>query len=72
MRDVSVSQITAYIGKDIRDEYGRVRGRLAGPLISPLGRLEAIIVEHEDGEFSKHSTNQLKFEDGELKIISNS
>jgi hypothetical protein len=70
MRDVSIAQITAYIGNNIRDEYGRVRGRLAGPLITPLGRLDAILVEHEDGEFTKHSTDQLKFEDGELKIIS--
>lgn len=70
MRDISIGEITSYMGRNIKDEYGRVRGRLAGPIITPLGRLEAILLEHEDGEFTKHPTDQLKFEDGELKIIS--
>ncbi|HJX24076.1 MAG TPA: CdvA-like protein [Candidatus Bathyarchaeia archaeon] len=70
MKDVTTGEILSYIGKALKNEYGRTKGRLAGPIITPLGHLEAVLLEHEDGEFTRHLADQLKFEDGELKIIS--
>jgi hypothetical protein len=70
MKEVTTGEILSHIGKALKDEYGRTKGRLAGPIITPLGHLEAVLLEHEDGRFTRHLADQLKFEDGELKIIS--
>lgn len=54
------SNISLFIGKPVRDEYGRQIGRIASFAISPNGRINGVFVQHEDGGFSRYPSDQLR------------
>ena len=64
----SISNPFLFVGKQIRDEYGRQVGRVASFKITPTGRIEGIFVEHGDGEFLSYSSDQIKIDNGNLVI----
>jgi hypothetical protein len=64
----SISNPFLFVGKPIRDEYGRQIGRVASFKVTPTGRVDGIFVEHGDGEFLSYSSDQIKVDNGNLVI----
>ena len=63
-----ISNPFLFVGKQIRDEYGRQIGRVASFKITPTGRIDGIYVEHGDGEFLSYTSDQIKIDNGNLVI----
>lgn len=63
-----ISNPFLFVGKQIRDEYGRQVGRVASFKVSPTGRIDGVFVEHGDGEFLSYSSDQIKIDNGNLII----
>jgi hypothetical protein len=64
----SISNPFLFVGKQIRDEYGRQIGRVASFKVTPAGRIDGIFVEHGDGEFLSYTSDQIKIDNGNLVI----
>ena len=58
------------IGKPVKDEYGRVVGKIASFAMTPNGKFDAVFVEFSGGKFSKQPIEQLKFNGAEVTFIS--
>ena len=58
------------VGKQIKDEYGRVIGKVASFAVTPSGKFDAVFVELGDGKFLKDSTEHLKFDGADITLIS--
>jgi hypothetical protein len=59
------------VGKQVKDEYGRVIGKIASFAVTPRGRFEDVFIERGDGKFSKHSVDYLKVDGSEITLLSN-
>ena len=64
----SISNPFLFVGKQIKDEYGRQIGRVASFKVTPTGRIDGIFVEHGDGEFLSYSNDQVRIDNGNLII----
>ena len=64
----SISNPFLFVGKQIKDEYGRQIGRVASFKVTPTGRIDGIFVEHGDGEFLSYASDQIKLDNGDLVI----
>ena len=64
----SISNPFLFVGKQIKDEYGRQIGRVASFKVTPTGRIDGIFVEHGDGEFLSYTNDQIRIDNGELVI----
>jgi len=64
----SISNPFLFVGKQIKDEYGRQVGRVASFKVTPTGRIDGVFVEHGDGEFLSYPNDQIKIDNGELVI----
>lgn len=58
-----------FIGKAVKDEYGRQIGRIASFLVSPSGRVDGVFVEHGDGEFLTYSSDNFRIDNGDFVIL---
>jgi len=58
------SNLFLYIGKPVKDEYGRQVGKIASFAVNPNGRVNGVFVEHGDGEFIRYPSEQFNV-DGE-------
>jgi hypothetical protein len=58
------------VGKQIKDEYGRVIGKIASFAVTPSGKFDAVFVELGDGKFLKDSAEHLKFDGADITLIS--
>ncbi len=58
------------VGKPVKDEYGRVIGKVASFALTPNGKFEAVFIEFSGGQFSKQPMEQLKFTGSEVTYIS--
>jgi F0F1-type ATP synthase membrane subunit b/b' len=65
------SNLFLSIGKPIKDEYGRVVGRVASFALTPNGKFDGVYVESNDGKFLKQSMEHLKFNGAEVTFTSN-
>ena len=63
-----ISNPFLFVGKQIKDEYGRQIGRVASFKVTPTGRIDGVFVEHGDGEFLSYSNDQIKVNNGNLVI----
>jgi hypothetical protein len=63
------SNFFLYIGKPVKDEYGRQVGKIASFAVNPNGRVSGVFVEHGDGEFLRYPTEQINV-DGEDVTLS--
>lgn len=70
MAKLSSSNPFLFIGKPVKDEYGRQVGRIASFKVSPNGRVNGVFVEHGDGEFFRYSTTQLEIGDDGIVLLS--
>ncbi len=67
---MSNSNLFLSIGKPIKNEYGRVIGKVASFALTPNGKFDAVYVEFGDGQFSKQPMESLKFNGAEITFIS--
>lgn len=63
------SNLSLFIGKQVRDEYGRQIGRIASFAISPNGRINGVFVQHEDGGFSRYSGDQFRISGDDVVFL---
>ena len=59
------------VGKQIKDEYGRVIGKIASFALTPSGKFDTVFIEQGDGRFMKHSVESLKLDGADITLISN-
>ena len=67
---MSNSNLFLYIGKPIKNEYGRIVGKVASFALTPSGKFDAVYVEFGDGQFTKQPMETLKFNGAEVTFIS--
>jgi hypothetical protein len=67
---MSNSNLFLYIGKPIKNEYGRIIGKVASFALTPRGKFDAVFVEFGDGQFTKQPMETLKFNNAEVTFIS--
>jgi len=58
------------IGKPVKDEYGRIVGKVASFALTPSGKFDAVYIELGDGKFLKNSVEYLKFDGDNVTLIS--
>ena len=63
------SNLFLYIGKPVKDEYGRQVGKVASFAVSPNGRVNGIYIEQGDGEFQRYSNDQVKVDGEEVTLL---
>jgi len=62
------SNLFLYIGKPVKDDYGRQVGKIASFQVTPNGRVNGVFVEHGDGEFLRYPSDQFKMEGDEVTL----
>ena len=67
---MSNSNLCLSIGKPIKNEYGRVIGKVASFALTPNGKFDAVYVEFGDGQFTKQPMESLRFNGAEVTFIS--
>ena len=67
---MSNSNLFLYIGKPIKNEYGRIIGKVASFALTPSGKFDAVFVEFGDGQFTKQPMETLRFNGAEVTFIS--
>jgi hypothetical protein len=67
---MSNSNLFLSIGKPIKNEYGRVIGKVASFALTPNGKFDAVYVEFGDGQFTKQPMESIKFNGAEITFIS--
>ncbi len=67
---MSNSNLFLSIGKPIKNEYGRVIGKVASFALTPNGKFDAVYVEFGDGQFSKQPMESIRFNGAEITFIS--
>jgi len=58
------------LGKQVKDEYGRIVGKVASFTVNPNGEVENIILRRGDGEFSRYPVSYLKIDGDSVTLIS--
>jgi len=58
------------VGKQIKDEYGRVVGKVASLALTPSGKFDAVFIEQGDGKFLKRNVEHLKFDGADITLTS--
>jgi SHS2 domain-containing protein len=58
------------VGKPVKDEYGRIIGKVASFAMTPNGKFDAVFIEFSGGQFSKQPMEQLKFTGSDVTYIS--
>jgi hypothetical protein len=67
---MSNSNLFLSIGKPIKNEYGRIIGKVASFALTPSGKFDAVFIEFGDGQFSKQPIESLRFNGAEVLFIS--
>jgi hypothetical protein len=67
---MSNSNLFLSIGKPIKNEYGRVIGKLASFALTPSGKFDAVYVEFGDGQFTKQPMESIRINGAEITFIS--
>lgn len=58
------------LGKEIKDEYGRVVGEVVSFAVKPDGGVDSVYIKHSDGRFAKYPVENLRVEGSEAISIS--
>ena len=58
-----------FVGKTVRDEYGRQIGRVVSFMFSLNGRVNEVLVERGDGEFFRYPSNQFITDDAGVRLL---
>jgi len=63
------SNFFLYIGKPVKDEYGRQIGKIASFAVNPNGRVSGVFVEHGDGEFLRYPSEQFNVDGEDITLL---
>ncbi len=66
---MSNSNLFLYIGKPIKNEYGRIIGKVASFALTPDGKFDAVYMEFGDGQFTKQPMENLRFNGSEVTFV---
>ncbi len=66
---MSNSNLFLYIGKPIKNDYGRIIGKVASFALTPDGKFDAVYVEFGDGQFTKQPMENLRFNGAEITFV---
>jgi hypothetical protein len=66
---MSNSNLFLYIGKPIKNEYGRIIGKVASFALTPDGKFDAVFMEFSDGQFTKQPMENLRFNGSEVTFL---
>ena len=66
---MSNSNLFLCIGKPVKNEYGRVIGRIASFGLTPSGKFESVYLEFGDGQFTKQPMESLRFNGADITYI---
>jgi hypothetical protein len=66
---MSNSNLFLYIGKPVRNEYGKLIAKVASFGLTPSGKFESVYLESGDGQFTKHPMENLRFNGAEVIFI---
>jgi hypothetical protein len=66
---MSNSNLFLYIGKPIKNEYGRIIGKVASFGLTPDGKFDAVFMEFGDGQFTKQPMENLRFNGSEITYV---
>lgn len=69
MSYVSEEELKNFLGKDLRDTYGRRIGRIIGLCIDDFGELKALQVEHGSGNLGQYSCDHVVIDRGAVVLI---
>lgn len=69
MSKPSSSNPLLFIGKSVKDDYGRQIGQVASFIVTPSGRVDSILVKHGDGGFSRYPSEHFKTLDDGLVLL---
>jgi hypothetical protein len=58
------------LGKEVKDEYGRIVGKVVSFAVKPNGGIDSVYIRQSDGRFSKHPAGNLKVEGSEVIFLS--
>lgn len=58
------------LGKEVKDEYGRVIGEVASFAVKPNGGIDSVYIRQSDGRFAKHPADNIKVEGSEAIFLS--
>jgi hypothetical protein len=64
------SNLFLSVGKPVKDEYGRIIGKIATFAVTPSGKFESVFIERGDGQFLKHSVEHLKVDRADIILLS--
>jgi hypothetical protein len=64
------SNLFISIGKQIKDEYGRIIGKATSFAVNPNGRINSIYIEQGNGKMMKCPAENLKVEDSGIILLS--
>lgn len=64
------SNLFLFLGKPIKNEYGKVIGKVASFALTPNGKFDDVFIEFGDGQFSKKSIEHLRFNGSEITFVS--
>ncbi|XHH10180.1 MAG: hypothetical protein ACFCUE_06000 [Candidatus Bathyarchaeia archaeon] len=67
---MSNSNLFLSLGKPIKNEYGKIIGKVASFALAPNGKFDAVFVEFADGQFSKQPMDNLRFNGSEITFVS--
>jgi hypothetical protein len=59
-----------FVGKPVRDEYGRQIGRVASFMVSLSGRVNGVLVARGDGKFFRYPSGQFTTDDDGIMLLS--
>jgi len=57
------------IGKQIKDEYGRLVGKIVSFAVTPSGKFDAAFIEQGDGKFLRLCVESLKFDGADVTLV---
>jgi len=66
---MSNSNLFLYIGKPIKNEYGRIIAKVASFSLTPDGRFDSVYMEFGDGQFAKQPMDSLRFNGAEITYV---
>lgn len=64
------SNLFLSVGKQVKDEYDRVIGKVASFAVNPNGRIDSVYIEQGAGRLIKHPEESLKVEGSEVILLS--
>jgi len=67
---MSNSNLFLYIGKPVKNEYGKFIGKVASFALTPSGKFDAAFVEFGDGQFTKQPMENLRFNGADVTYVS--